>query len=72
MKEIAKKETFDIPTMKRKIEETQPDEVCILSGGFANYFDVPQSIWQWLEEKLNIHVYINDYQDLECDPHNIR
>ena len=71
MKTTAKKSSFDLKYLKQKIQRTQPDEICILSGGFYNYYHMEQDMWEWLSEQLGHYCYINDYQDLCCDPHGI-
>jgi hypothetical protein len=76
-------ETLDVEACKAKIAKTREDEICILCPHYSiniqsKYYkdeslDPEAMDWDFddFEEKIGQTMYVNDYDDLCCDPHGI-
>lgn len=73
-------EMFDIEKVKQQIAKCPEDEIVILCGHWSinkpkypEDADPEQIDWDWneFEELINEMLFVNDYDDLCCDPHGI-
>jgi len=72
---------FNIDVVKKMIADCPSDEIVILCGNWSinkpeysdeevdNYEE--QGDWDEMEEMIGEMLFVNDYNDLCCDPHGV-
>lgn len=72
------KEMLNIDTCKRLIAKCPDDEIVILCPNYSiniqsKYSDGEQMDWDFedFEESIGESLFVNDYDDLCCDPHGV-